>query len=226
MESGCTVLQSSQGFENAPSYHRSRQQAGCKKRVAALCCCAAADKHQFQRMRCQRQAADTLIPHNPLRLLCTPAQCATACTAAAGAAACLCCVLLDSLSPAPIPCGELIAGDAEVQEHHQLKPCLLECLDQRPDPALLVVKVVQQTPLVGPQKGAQGACCIKHNDPGFPTAMLQWQVHVLEQVLLLAVGAAGVGAQRGGGAPAAAPHHNSEIIRDSLAIAQRVCGLE
>lgn len=94
-------------------------------------------------------------------------------------------------SPAPVPSGELVAGDAEVQEHHQLKPCLLEGPHQGPDPALLVVEVIQQTLLARPQERPEGSCCVKHHDT-WPAGMLMLQrkVHMLEQVLLLAVRAA------------------------------------
>lgn len=103
----------------------------------------------------------------------------------------LLCPVLWTASPAPVPGGQLVAGDAEVQEHHELKPCLLEGPHQGPDPALLVVEVIQQTLLAGPQERPESSCCVKYHDTWPATVlMLQRKVHMLEQVLLLAVRAA------------------------------------
>jgi hypothetical protein len=54
-----------------------------------------------------------------------------------------------------------------------------------------VVEVIQQTLLAGPQERPESSCCVKYHDTWPATVlMLQRKVHMLEQVLLLAVRAA------------------------------------
>jgi hypothetical protein len=99
-------------------------------------------------------------------------------------------------APAAVPRRQLVAGDAEVQEHDQLVARSPEALDERAHAALLVVEVIQQPALAGAQEGAQRARRVKHDQPRALRRglVVQRQVHGAEQVLVLRVGAAGVGA--------------------------------